>query len=196
MMITLGVTGGLGSGKTTACGFLKEKGAVVFDADAVAKNIILTNQHVQQTIEETFNVKVVREGRLDTKKLASLAFVSEENQSTLNNIVHPEVIKVLEEEIESHRGKTELFVVDAPLIFESGLDARLDYTVLIYAKLKIRLERALRRGNLSREEIMRRIKFQMPEEEKKELADFVIDNNGSLEQLRESMHRLYDELVV
>jgi len=195
-MITLGVTGGLGSGKTTACGFLKEKGAVVFDADAVAKNIILTNQHVQQTIEETFNVKVVREGRLDTKKLASLAFVSEENQSTLNNIVHPEVIKVLEEEIESHRGKTELFVVDAPLIFESGLDARLDYTVLIYAKLKIRLERALRRGNLSREEIMRRIKFQMPEEEKKELADFVIDNNGSLEQLRESMHRLYDELVV
>ncbi|HDN59657.1 MAG TPA: dephospho-CoA kinase [Candidatus Marinimicrobia bacterium] len=196
MMITLGVTGGLGSGKTTACGFLKEKGAVVFDADAVAKNIILTNQHVQQTIEETFNVKVVREGRLDTKKLASLAFVSEENQSTLNNIVHPEVIKVLEEEIESHRGKTELFVVDAPLIFESGLDARLDYTVLIYAKLKIRLERALRRGNLSREEIMRRIKFQMPEEEKKELADFVIDNNGSLKQLRESMHRLYDELVV
>jgi len=195
-MITLGVTGGLGSGKTTACGFLKEKGAVVFDADAVAKNIILTNQHVQQTIEETFNVKVVREGRLDTKKLASLAFVSEENQSTLNNIVHPEVIKVLEEEIESHGGKTELFVVDAPLIFESGLDARLDYTVLIYAKLKIRLERALRRGNLSREEIMRRIKFQMPEEEKKELADFVIDNNGSLEQLRESMHRLYDELVV
>lgn len=194
-MITLGVTGGLGSGKTTACKFLKEKGAVVFDADAVAKEIILTNQHVQQRIEEIFNIKVIREGKLDTKKLASFAFASEENQSSLNNIVHPEVIKIMEEEIGKYRGKTGLFVVDAPLIFESGLDARLDYTVLIYAKFKIRLERALRRGNLSREEIMRRVKLQMPEEEKKELADFVIDNNGSLEQLRESMYRLYDKLV-
>ena len=194
-MVTLGVTGGLGAGKSTACQRFKDKGAVIFDADSVAKEILQTTQAVQDRIAEEFGADVVNDGRVDTQKLASQAFSNEENQSVLNNIVHPYVIEAFEKRCDELEKKVGLLVVDAPLIFESGFDSHLDHTLLIFASLKMRIARALRRGNLIREEILRRMDLQMPEEDKRDLASFVIENNGSIEELNQEIDKLYQQLV-
>lgn len=194
-MVTLGVTGGLGSGKSTACKFLAEKGAYVLDADLIAKKLMETDPQIRDEIIEAFGSDVYKDGKLDTQKLAQRAFASEVDQRLLNDIVHPRVVDYFQEKVDKLRSKYELIVLDAPLIFESGFDSRLDHTLLIYTKYKIRLERALRRGNLSREDILRRIDLQMPEEDKRELAEFVIENNGAEEQLKSAVDELYDKLI-
>lgn len=194
-MVTVGVTGGLGAGKSKACQFLKEKGAYIFDADKVAKNILHSNPDVQGKILEAFGPGIVEDGKVDSQKLAKAAFSSEENQTILNDIVHPVVIEEFEKKCDEVKDKKDLFVVDAPLIFESGFDSHLDHTVVIYTTYKHRLERSLRRGKISRDEILRRIELQMPEEEKRGLASYVIENNGSIEELKKLMYELYDELT-
>jgi dephospho-CoA kinase len=194
-VITVGVTGGLGSGKTTACKFFEERGAYIFDADKVAKELLKNNTELQKRISDEFGVEILENGEVDTQKLAKVAFASEENQNILNNIVHPYVIDEFNKRLEEVDNETKLFVVDAPLIFESGFDSHLDHTVLIYAKYKTKLVRALRRGKLSREQIIKRMELQMPDEEKKELASYVINNDGTVEQLKEAVYRLYNELT-
>jgi dephospho-CoA kinase len=194
-VITLGITGGLGSGKSSACQRLKEKGAVIFDADNIAKEILLTVPEVQDKIAEVFGEAIIKNGVVDNQKLAAIAFSNEENQAALNNIIHPFVIEEFEKERESMQNREGLLVIDAPLIFESGLDSHLDYTVLIYATYKLRIARAIRRGNLSRDQILKRMDLQMPEEAKRELASFVIENNGPIEHLYEEIDKLYNELV-
>ncbi|MFA7711178.1 MAG: dephospho-CoA kinase, partial [Candidatus Neomarinimicrobiota bacterium] len=150
---------------------------------------------IRDEIIEAFGSDVYKDGKLDTQKLAQRAFASEVDQRLLNDIVHPRVVDYFQEKVDKLRNKYELIVLDAPLIFESGFDSRLDHTLLIYTKYKIRLERALRRGNLSREDILRRIDLQMPEEDKRELAEFVIENNGAEEQLKSAVDELYDKLI-
>ncbi len=194
-MVTLGVTGGLGSGKSTACKFLAEKGAFIFDADRIAKLLMESDPDIRAEITEAFGNDIYKDGKLDTQKLAQRAFASESDQRTLNDIVHPRVVEYFQQESAKLRDQYDLVVMDAPLIFESGFDSRLDHTLLIYTKYKIRLERAIRRGNLSREEILRRIDLQMPEEDKRELAEFVIENNGTDEQLKIAIEELYDRLT-
>lgn len=194
-MVTLGVTGGLGSGKTTACKFLAAKGAYVFDADQVAKRLLETDTEIQRQISEAFATDIFKDGKIDTAKIARLAFANEASQRLLNDIVHPRVMEAFQQTVHEVGDKYPLIVVDAPLIFESGFDSRLDHTLLIYTKYKIRLERALRRGNLSREDILRRMELQMPDEEKRELATFVIENNGTEEELRLAVEKLYDQLT-
>jgi dephospho-CoA kinase len=194
-VVTLGVTGGLGAGKSTACQRFRENGAIIFDADTVAKEITQNVKEVQDQIAEEFGLDVVKNGRVDNQKLASQAFGSEENQSVLNNIIHPHVIEAFEKKRDDLEEKTGLLVVDAPLIFESGFDNHLDHTLLVFTSLKLRIARALRRGNLTREEILRRMDLQMPEEDKRDLASFVIENNGSIEELNQEIDILYQQLV-
>lgn len=194
-MVTLGVTGGLGSGKSTACKFLANKGAYIFDADQTAKQLLESDPEIRNEIVEAFGSDIYKDGKLEAQKLAQRAFVGEADQRILNDIVHPRVVEYFRQESEKLRDKYDLIVMDAPLIFESGFDSRLDHTLLIYTKYKIRLERALRRGNLSREDILRRIDLQMPEEDKRDLAEFVIENNGTEEQLQTAIEELYDKLT-
>ncbi len=194
-MVTLGVTGGLGSGKSTACKILADKGAYIFDADRIAKQLMESDPDIRNEIADAFGNDIYKDGKLDTQKLAQRAFASEADQRTLNDIVHPRVVDYFQQESEKLRDQYDLVVMDAPLIFESGFDSRLDHTLLIYTKYKIRLERAIRRGNLSREDILRRIDLQMPEEDKRELAEFVIENNGTDEQLKVAVEELYDRLT-
>lgn len=193
-MVTIGITGGLGAGKSTACQRLKERGAIIFDADAVAKEILQEPQIQEQLIDE-FGAEIVRNGIVVASQLARIAFVNEENQSTLNNIVHPRVIERFEKLREDLGVRDGLLVMDAPLIFESGIDGHLDHTVLIYSTMKLRIARALRRGNLTREQILQRMALQMPEEEKRELADFVVENNGTIEHLYGEIDKLYSEIM-
>lgn len=194
-MVTLGITGGLGAGKSTAARILEELGAYVFDADKVARDILLTDLDIQEELADEFGPGFISGGTVDTKKLGQIVFADEINQEFINDLIHPKVIDAFIREVETRKDDVDLFVVDAPLIFESGFENHLDYTALIYTKLRIRLSRALARGNLSADQIQKRIALQMSEEQKRELADFTLDNNGTPEELQAKIKDLYTRLT-
>lgn len=196
-MLIVGVTGGIGSGKSTAARILGELGAYVFDADQVAKELIETNRELQlELIDEFMDDIIDSTGEIVKSKLARIGFSNLANQEMLNEIIHPFVIQANEDKIEKLRQQNgaELYVVDAPLLFEANMDQRCDYTILVYTRLNLRLQRALKRGTLTRDEILRRMDLQMPEEEKMELANYVIDNNSDEAHLRQEVIRIYREI--
>ena len=189
-MLKIGLTGGIGSGKSTASAYLEKLGSYIFDADSEAKKILASNEKVQNDIIEEFGSDVLDgDGKIDKKKLARTAFQDEDHQLILNSIIHPFVFKELYSQFEkiSTNGKHSSFVVDGAVILESGLDQHLDFILLIASLLKFRIERAIKRGNISREDILRRIELQWTDLEKSEMADYTIHNNGSQKELEEKI---------
>jgi len=134
---------------------------------------------------------------INPKKLAKIAFSNEENQSVLNAIIHPYVFDAIDKRYDQVKKKdaATLFVVDAALIYESGLDQHLDYVIVVSVQYGSRMNRALQRGTLTREDIQQRIDLQLPEESKVQMADFVIDNNGDQEHLSKQVDEIYQEIT-
>ena len=195
-MLKVGLTGGLGSGKSTASSFLAKLGSYIFDADAEAKKILNTNTDVQNAIIEEFGDDVLgHDGNINRQKLAKIAFQDEDHQIILNSIIHPFVFKILDKQFDiiSTQNKHVSFIVDGALIFESGLDQHLDSVLLIASSLKYRIERALKRGNIQREDILRRIELQWTDENKAESADYTIYNNGTEKELEEEIKSFHKE---
>ena len=195
-MLKVGLTGGLGSGKSTASSFLAKLGSYIFDADAEAKKILNTNTDVQNAIIEEFGDDVLgHDGNINRQKLAKIAFQDEEHQIVLNSIIHPFVFKILDKQFDkiSTLNQHASFIVDGALIFESGLDQHLDSVLLIASSLKYRIERALKRGNIQREDILRRIELQWTDENKAESADYTIYNNGTEKELEEEIKSFHKE---
>ncbi|MBT4808325.1 MAG: dephospho-CoA kinase [Candidatus Marinimicrobia bacterium] len=197
-MLRVGLTGGIGSGKSTASRFLETLGAYIFDADQEAKKLITENEIVQHELITEFGTDIIDSaGRVDKQKLARIAFQDEDHQQRLNLVVHPYIYELIDKKFNRvlDDGKHGIFIVDAALIYESGYDAHLDYVVVITALLKHRMERALGRETLSRAEILKRIEFQWPEEDKVNMADFVIHNDGTEETFRKSIESLIEKLT-
>lgn len=197
-MLKIGLTGGIGSGKSTASVFLAKLGSYIFDADTEAKKILNNNKNVQNDIIEEFGSDVLDHNELiDKKKLAKVAFQDEDHQIILNSIIHPFVFKELDKQFTkiSKQNKYASFIVDGALILESGLHQHLDSIVLIASLLKYRIERALKRGNLSREDILRRINLQWTDEQKADIADHTIYNNGTQKELEEKIKIFHEEHI-
>lgn len=197
-MLRIGLTGGIGTGKSTASKILKELGAFIFDADKEAKKILLSNETIKSELISEFGTDIMTvDGNVDNNKLARVAFQDQDHQLTLNTIVHPYVFKEIDKNFDKELdgSKHDIFVVDAALIYESGADTHMDYVIVITALIKTRMERAMARETLSREEILKRMDLQWPEEDKTSLADFVIHNDGSSEELRKNINDIYTEIV-
>ncbi len=195
-MLKVGLTGGIGSGKSTASSILAKLGSYVYDADAEAKIILDTNKDVQNNIIEEFGSSVLDPtGAIDNKKLAKIAFQDEDHQIILNSIIHPFVFSELDRQFEkvSAKDKHVCFIVDGALIFESGLDQHLDSVLLIASSLKYRIARALNRGTISREDILRRNELQWTDEDKAEMANYTIYNNGTEEEFVEKVKAFHAE---
>jgi dephospho-CoA kinase len=195
-MIRLGITGGIGSGKSTIARFFGERGAVIFDADMEAKLILLHSEPVQQSVVAAFGDPVLNEvGEIDFGLLASYAFAEPERQHILNEIIHPEVIMAAEREmIAASERQAPIFILDAPLLFEARIDQYLDYSIAVLANEEVRIRRAAARGILSEEDIRRRAGLQISDEERAMRADFVVDNNGTLDELYRQLQEIYDSL--
>ena len=194
----MGLTGGLGSGKSTASKFFKSLGAFILDADNSAKNLIETNKEVKEELIKEFGTDIMNaNSNIDKKKLARVAFQDEDHQQRLNYVVHPHIHNAIDKSYKEilDQNNHKLFIVDAALIYESGYDAHLDYVIVVTAQLKHRMERALNRNTLTREEILKRIDFQWPEEDKISLADFVIHNDGTESDLNNQIIELFEKLV-
>ena len=197
-MLRVGLTGGIGTGKSTASNFFKEIGAFVFDADNEAKNLLSSNDVVQHELISEFGTDIINpSGEIDKKKLARVAFQDVDHQRRLNSVVHPYIYDLIDNSYDKvlSDGKHNVFIIDAAMIYESGYDIHLDYVIVITAQLKNRMERTLDRNTLTREEILKRMEFQWTEEEKVNMADFVIHNDGTEKELNNNIKSLMKKLI-
>ena len=197
-MLKIGLTGGIGSGKSTASKYFKKLGAYVFDADTEAKTILSKSVIVQQELIAEFGSDILEpDGKINKQKLGRIALQDEYHQLRLNAIIHPYLFDALYERFVSisEKNKYPLFVVDGALIFESGLDQHLDFNIVVISLLKFRMERALKKGTLNRQDILKRIDLQWTDDEKTGLADFVIKNNGPEKDLEQQVNNIFHQLV-
>ena len=197
-MLKVGLTGGIGSGKSTASKFFEKLGAFILDADKEAKNLLEKNEIVQHEVISEFGTDIINTtGKVDKNKLARVAFQDVDHQRRLNSVVHPYIYDLIDKTFDKilSDGKHAVFIIDAAMIYESGYDIHLDYIIVITAQLKNRMERALARKTLTREEILKRIEFQWPEEEKVGMADFVIHNDGTEKELNDNIKSIINKLI-
>lgn len=197
-MLKVGLTGGIGSGKSTVSTYFKKLNAYVFDADKEAKHLLDTNDLIQSELIAEFGTDILNtENKIDRKKLARVSFQDEDHQLRLNAVVHPYLFDVIDARFEEVAAKDEyaIFLVDGALIFESGLDQHLDYVITVTSLFKYRMERALNRGGLSRDEILRRMDLQWSCEEKVSMADFIIHNDGTIEELKDQVNSIMESIV-
>ena len=197
-MLKIGLTGGIGSGKSSVSQHFKKWGAHIFDADTVAKNILNNNEIAQNEVISEFGTDVLgANGKIDKSKLSRIVFQDEDNQLTLNTIIHPYVFTEIDKDFDLtlSKGENDIFVVDAALIYESGADTHMDYVIVVTSHLGLRVERVLARGDLSRDEFLKRVELQWSDEEKIQMADFIILNNSSEDNLLEEAKKTYDLLL-
>lgn len=174
-MLRIGITGGIGSGKSTVAHVFEVLGIPVYYADREAKKMMNEDEELKYQIVQEFGNAAYENGVLNRKHLASVVFANQEKLSVLNSIVHPATIRHGKEWMKKQT--TPYAIKEAALIFESGTQEHLDYVIGVSAPLHLRIHRAMQRDSVTREEIQRRMQNQIKEEIKMRLCDFVIKND-------------------
>lgn len=194
-MIKLGITGGIGSGKTVVSEILYLYGISVYIADAESKILTNVSPVIRKKLINLFGRDIYIGEQLNKSLLASHIFNDKEKLHTVNNIIHPEVYKHFDEWCTSHSNR-KIVALESAILFESGFNKVVDKVITVYTPLEIRIMRVMDRDNISREKVLDRIKNQMPDEEKINLSDFVIVNDDTqsvLEQVKNMLNQLgYD----
>lgn len=196
-MRTLGVTGGIGSGKSTVCHMLEDLGARVFYADAEGKRLLVDDPEARRELVEAFGADSYHpDGSLNRAYVAAQVFGDEDQVERINGIVHPRVFARFEAEVEQALADgVPLMVKEAALIFEAGGDRFLDAVAVVDAPQEARVERVVRRDDVAPEAVLARIGHQLPPEELRRRADYVIDNSGTLEETRQQVEKLFREMT-
>lgn len=195
-MKVYGLTGGIASGKSTVAALLVKSGYEVVDSDKIVKSLYGKGAAIYAAISEAFGETVMTaDGNIDRKRLGNLIFNNLEARQMLNAVTHPVIRREIEKRLEVCRIRGDRIVfVDVPLLYESDMLGRYDGVILVYANVSLQLSRLMARNGLSEEEAAARIKSQMPMEEKRAGADFIIDNQGSINQLKKEVVALIDFL--
>lgn len=191
----IGLTGSISTGKTQVSNYLRNRGEKVIDADLIAREVVDLGP-VKEKIKEAFGHDIYKDDELDRKALGEIVFRDKEKRQVLNEIEHPEIYKIILEEVKNSKGRV---FVDIPLLFESqhlnekyGLD--FDEVWLVYVSRETQVKRLIKRDRISKGYALEKINSQMSVEDKKIMADVIIDNSGSLEktfkQVEENLKRL------
>ncbi|MGJ1392402.1 dephospho-CoA kinase [Sphingobacterium spiritivorum] len=187
MGLNIGITGGIGAGKSIICNIFKVLGIPVYNADQEAKDIMIKSEKVRTALTETFGKETYFEdGSLNRAFLSSKVFGDEAQLKLLNGIVHPAVIRAGEEWAQKQTAAYSL--KEAALLFETGSYRQLDYTILVTAPEDIRIARVVARDHTEAEKVRDRISKQMSDKEKSELADFIVINDGIQPLLPQVLH--------
>lgn len=196
-MIVVGLTGGIGTGKSTVAAVFREAGAVVVDADRIAREVVAKGRPAWRDIVAHFGRRVLLpDGEIDRKLLGDIIFNDSDQKTRLNQIVHPRVRAETGrqlKEIESTHPKA-VVILDVPLLLETGMQRGLSEVILVYVPESIQLQRLRRRDRLTHAEALARVRSQMPIEEKKAKATIIIDNSGTPEETRESARGIFKAL--
>lgn len=187
-MIKVGITGGIGSGKTTVCRLFAALGVPIYDSDTQAKRLMEEDPALRKRLSARFGEAIYASGHLDRKMLAARVFADPAELSALNDLVHPAVMCDFERWASMH-GEADYVMLESAILFEAGLTSYVDRTLAVVAPLEVRIERTCRRDGATEEEVRRRIAAQCSEEELRARADYVLTNvDRSL--LEEEVRRL------
>ena len=191
-MIVVGLTGGIGCGKSEVGKMLAQAGYTVLDADKLARELSDTNAGIVSAIKDEFGEDLYDgEGRLRRKALAQIVFNDRKKMEKLNGIVHPRVIRTVERELEERQNRGEKMVfVEAALHYEIKWNEAMDLMVVVSAPMSLRVPRVMQRDKVDEAAVHKRMAMQLPLEEKVRRADYVIENDGDLKQLQEAVHEL------
>lgn len=174
-MLKIGLTGGIGSGKTTVAKIFETLGIPVYYADDAARHLLNSNPTLKEAVIQHFGEAAYQDGVLDRKYLAAIVFSNKEKLDLLNSITHPVTIKDAEDWMATQTAP--YAIKEAALLFESGASEKLDYIIGVYAPQHLRIKRVMKRDNMDTQEVLRRISRQIDEEMKMKLCNFVIKNN-------------------
>ena len=198
MSILVGLTGGMGSGKSLAAKFFAEQGAHIIDADQLSRELVRPGHPALKEIVDAFGEDILEpSGNLDREALAKIIFDDTENKSALEEILHPKVI-VREQEIYlsiSASNPSAIVIVDAALLIESGNYKNVDKVIVVQSREEQQIQRILSRGFQSYDQAIARIKNQMSFEEKSKYADYILDNQSQAEDLRQKVQEIYAKLL-
>ncbi len=197
----IGLTGGIASGKSTVSDYLNEKAFLIYDADEIAKKIF-EKEEITKEIILNFGESILESGsknKIDRKKLKEIVFKNKDKLRVLNSIIHPKVYDYFREIRNKggnfkSRSKDSHIVFDVPLLFESGIDKLCDKIILIVADSDTQIERIKMRDNISEELAKKIISSQLSNDEKIKKSDYIIKNNGSLEQLLKKVDKFIEEI--
>lgn len=194
-MLLVGLTGGIGSGKSTVARLLEKLGAVVFDADLLAREAVEPGTPGHVAVIERFGADVLAPGgALDREALASIVFADPSARRDLEQIVHPEVRRLFAEGSEAYRDTDRIVVFSAPLLVETGMHTAFEILVVVSATVVTQIERLMRQRGMSEAAIRARIDAQAPLEDKAAVADFLVDNGGTIAELENRVERLWHDL--
>jgi dephospho-CoA kinase len=193
-MPVLGITGSFGTGKTTVARLFSRKGARIIDADKLAHAVIRRTRPEYERIVSLFGREILgARGEIDRRKLSRQVFNDRQALKRLNRIIHPAVIKEIKKQADGLKARRWL-VIDAPLLIEAGLVPLVDKLVVVVASQSNQIKRLKKKTGISKAGILQRIKAQLPLKRKRQLADFTVDNNGSLTYTKKQVERIWQEV--
>jgi dephospho-CoA kinase len=196
-VLLVGLTGGIGSGKSTVARLLERRGAVVIDADHLAREAVARGTSGFDRVVDTFGPGVLKpDGDLDRIRLAAIIFADPERRAALESIVHPEVARRFGEGVEELRDSDRVVVYVTPLLVELGLAPAFDVVVVVTASPHLRVSRVASDRDLSPEDVRARMAAQATDEQRMEVADVLVDNDGSLKELEPQIDRLWSDLEI
>ena len=193
--IIVGITGSLGTGKTTAAKVFKALGALVLDADSMAHEALKKNTTSYKQVVKVFGRSILDgDGRINRAKLAGLAFHNKRNLRKLCDITHPIVVKKIKRSVSaiSNSGNVPAVVIDAPLLIEAGLHEITDYLIVVKTSRRTQVKRAMKKTRLSSNEVMKRIRNQISLSKKVRMADYIIDNEGSKNSMKKTIKKIWE----
>lgn len=185
----MGLTGSFGSGKSTVARFFKPLGAKIIDADRIARKVVRPKTKIYKKIIAAFGRQILKtNNQIHRDRLAHLVFNNKNYLQKLNKIMHPAIIRIIDDEIKT--SKARLIVLDAPLLIEAGLRNMVDKLIVVKLSRRQQIQRLLKKTRLTKKDILKRIKQQIPLEEKIRIADFIIDNNGSMQNTQKQVKEI------
>lgn len=198
MTLILGLTGGIASGKSTVAKMFVDRGIPVIDSDLIARNLLKKGTTTYYELLEHFSDDILLTNKeINRKNLGRIIFANSGKRKLLNDIVHPEVLKIVSADIEKYKKCDEkIIVIDVPLLFETDFHQFVDKTVVVYASYNEQISRLISRDVIDKEYAQMKINAQMPLSEKVDLADYVINNSFSILQTKKEFNKILDELEV
>jgi len=196
-LIIAGLTGGIATGKSTVSSILREAGAIIIDADAIARDAVKKDLPAWHEIVRIFGKEILLpDGEIDRVRLGDIIFKDASKKEILNKIVHPHVIQRVAEMIEEigKESPGSIVILDVPLLIEAGMDKGLEDVILVYTPEWIQIERLIERDGISDEDALLRVRSQMPIEKKREFSTIIIDNSGTIEATKKRALEVFDSL--
>lgn len=195
-MYLIGLTGGIASGKSTVSQMLKNLGGKIIDADKIAREVVMPNEPAWQDIIKKFGKEILLEDQnIDRIKLGNLVFSNQCAKKHLDFIMHPRIEEKIKQKILQYRDDHDsILVLDIPLLYEAGWDTITNENWVVYVSPALQLERLMKRNKLTKQQAVDRINSQMLLEDKAKLADYMIDNNGSLEDTKNQIIKRWNDI--